>query len=359
MNQVTISEMESLPISANPQFGCSLDNRAYCVERLKDAELMLWYAAQNGLQVDETVIGHVIAAKHELENSAWTVEIETRFWSAFNHLAQLIQPVSVSSLKLANDRQTASLIGRHRILYYQIGSVLFLIIMLCFQAYWLMGTMLLQDIKVFDEKIDELMDTRKDIQQLLTADVSSFQQTTDNSTLNRINLELDDYFNRRQASYDMLQQWNSFAHLLPSEENWSSTTWKATTEIEMRFTLQIIQLYILPLLYGLLGAFAYVLRNLSAEIKNLTYVVESKINYRLRLQLGALAGLAIGWFIDASISIGSLSPLALAFLAGYSVEVLFSSMDKLIQHFASSEAGKKTAAVKIPPKSPEVGAAAG
>jgi hypothetical protein len=110
---------------------------------------------------------------------------------------------------------------------------------------------------------------------------------------------------------------------------------------EAKFILQGIQLYILPLLYGLLGAAAYVLRTLTTEIRNLTYEIESNIRYRLRIQLGAVSGLAIGWFSDAGLTFSastlSLSPLALAFLAGYSVEVLFSLMDRMIYTFSSSE----------------------
>jgi hypothetical protein len=114
---------------------------------------------------------------------------------------------------------------------------------------------------------------------------------------------------------------------------------------EAKFILQGIQLYILPLLYGLLGAAAYVLRTLTTEIRNLTYEIESNIGYRLRIQLGAVSGLAIGWFSDAGLTFSastlSLSPLALAFLAGYSVEVLFSLMDRMIYTFSSDESTTK------------------
>jgi len=54
------------------------------------------------------------------------------------------------------------------------------------------------------------------------------------------------------------------------------------------------------------------------------------------MQLGALGGLAIGWFYKPEAgNIGSsLSPFALAFLAGYSVEVLFFAMDKFVFAFS-------------------------
>ncbi|NJO88887.1 MAG: hypothetical protein HC831_07960 [Chloroflexia bacterium] len=108
--------------------------------------------------------------------------------------------------------------------------------------------------------------------------------------------------------------------------------------------ITILNQYLLPLLYGLLGGFAFVLRSLAEESKNMTYTATSKIKYGLRIQLGALAGLVIGflWGDFRGKSFGvveSLSPLAVAFLAGYSVDFLFRMLDSLI-----ANTGKKTEA---------------
>jgi hypothetical protein len=112
----------------------------------------------------------------------------------------------------------------------------------------------------------------------------------------------------------------------------------------VQLILQPIQEYILPLLYGWIGALAYVLRSINREITHITYTHQSKEHYRLRAQLGALSGLAVGWFLsvdpenytnNSSFSFGNLSPLALSFLAGYSVELLFSAMDKIVEAFSA------------------------
>jgi nucleoid-associated protein YgaU len=98
------------------------------------------------------------------------------------------------------------------------------------------------------------------------------------------------------------------------------------------FILNSLQTYFLPLLYGLLGACTYVLRQLSVEVHQLTYSRVSEIRYGLRLALGALGGMAISWFVkpDDATGLASLSPMALAFLTGYNVELLFAIMDKII-----------------------------
>ena len=52
-------------------------------------------------------------------------------------------------------------------------------------------------------------------------------------------------------------------------------------------------LYLLPLLYGLLGAFTFGLRSLSIETQRLTYSRASNTKYRLRIYMGALDGLVV------------------------------------------------------------------
>lgn len=106
-----------------------------------------------------------------------------------------------------------------------------------------------------------------------------------------------------------------------------------------RLKLEILSTYLLPLLYGLLGACAYVLRSVTAEVRAELFSRTSDVSYRLRLMLGLVAGLSIGWFLhptekDAGL-LASLSPLALAFVAGYSVELLFAALDRIVNAFSS------------------------
>ncbi|MDQ1277058.1 MAG: hypothetical protein QG555_97 [Thermodesulfobacteriota bacterium] len=104
------------------------------------------------------------------------------------------------------------------------------------------------------------------------------------------------------------------------------------------FILTGLQGYLLPLLTGLLGAWTYTLRSLSSEIRNLTYTGKSRIRYHVRAVLGMLCGLAITWFVQPGAAIlKSLSSFALAFLAGYSVEILFAVMDRFVGAFSGKE----------------------
>jgi hypothetical protein len=137
------------------------------------------------------------------------------------------------------------------------------------------------------------------------------------------------------------QKKRKFAHAFDKERNKLFLT-----AISADFVIRSLQVYVLPLLYGLLGAIIYTLRNLAFEIKNLTYTHHSETKYRLRITMGLLGGMAIGWFLkpdELSLS-GSLSPMALSFLVGYNVEVFFALMDKFI------DAISKFSPVKPEPK---------
>ena len=102
--------------------------------------------------------------------------------------------------------------------------------------------------------------------------------------------------------------------------------------------LDVLQRYILPLIYGLLGSCVWILRTLTTAIRERTFTEASNIEFRIRLSLGMLGGMVFAWFITPDIADGlfkSLSPFALAFLAGYSVDLLFAVMDRFLAAFTS------------------------
>lgn len=105
------------------------------------------------------------------------------------------------------------------------------------------------------------------------------------------------------------------------------------------FVLEVLQSYIFPLLWGFFGAAIYVLRSVTDEIENVTYTIGSDIKYELRLALGALGGLGIGWFLtpEKLSGIQAVTPLALSFIVGYNIELLFSIMDGIIESISKEK----------------------
>jgi hypothetical protein len=91
---------------------------------------------------------------------------------------------------------------------------------------------------------------------------------------------------------------------------------------------------VLPVLYALLGAGAYMLRRLESQLRTRTFVNES---LSPRFITAAIAGAVVGLFnFGQGVSV---SPLALGFLAGYAVDVFFTFLESMIQTLSKARKG--------------------
>jgi hypothetical protein len=90
---------------------------------------------------------------------------------------------------------------------------------------------------------------------------------------------------------------------------------------------------LLPVLYALLGACAYLLRSFEEELRTLTFTPSSRANWA-RFLVAGIGGAVVGLFGNFTITQGaSISPLAIAFLVGYAVDVFFSFLEGLLRSF--------------------------
>jgi hypothetical protein len=93
---------------------------------------------------------------------------------------------------------------------------------------------------------------------------------------------------------------------------------------------------ILPVLYALLGACAYLLRVFSEQVANQTF--RPTYAASARFVIAAIGGAIVGLFNNLSIGQGaSLSPLAVAFLVGYAADIFFSFLEGSLQNFKKAK----------------------
>jgi len=105
----------------------------------------------------------------------------------------------------------------------------------------------------------------------------------------------------------------------------------------IRDNVALLNVWILPFLSGLLGATVFLLRDalnpLTANFGLARAVV--------RLSLGGVAGITIGWLWvpngTAGAGLGSSIPMALAFVTGFSIDILFSALDRLKATFNTAQ----------------------
>lgn len=300
---------------------------------INDAQLALSYAASKGVALNKDVIVIIVECKNEfISNQRIDNEREQKFWDAYSQLMLSIRPATIESIKYKVNGQK-NITGSINI--YRYLALATLIVMVTVQIYWVVGSGLISDYRKIPTEIDGLQSSIDD-----RSDILGSKSAEDNDILTMeskiINLRTQLITNSKSVGV-----WNVIwkAPLTLNDKLPPNIDTEDIVISEYRsaiFVLQAIETYILPLLYGLLGAFAYVLRNIAIDTKEGYYTKQSNLNYVLRLHLGALAGLAIGWFIGPSTAsneqdlVRGLSPLALAFLGGYSVEILFSLMDRII-----------------------------
>jgi hypothetical protein len=94
---------------------------------------------------------------------------------------------------------------------------------------------------------------------------------------------------------------------------------------------------ILPLLYALLGAVAYLLRSYEQQAKNRTLIEGGRP--LPRLLIAGIGGLVVGQFNNDFTQGITVSPFALAFLVGYAVEIFFTFLEGLLLMFVKRESG--------------------
>jgi hypothetical protein len=121
-----------------------------------------------------------------------------------------------------------------------------------------------------------------------------------------------------------------------------------------RNKVQLLVSWLLPGLYGLLGACVFLMRKLlfvsgGRRGRGDTRIVDL-LSLVLRIALGGLAGIIIGWFWvptaltsnSSAIAVSSV-PFGMAFLAGFSIDSLFALLDRLNRTIGQDDAKDKDA----------------
>jgi hypothetical protein len=95
---------------------------------------------------------------------------------------------------------------------------------------------------------------------------------------------------------------------------------------------------LLPSMYALLGTCAYLLRTFEQQMATRTFAPSAATNLA-HFVIAAIGGAVVGLFNDFAIGQGaSIPPLAAAFLVGYGVDVFFAFLDSTLQAFTRRSA---------------------
>ena len=348
---------------------------------LEDAEVLVAYAVRNNIQGVQDAVEGITQARDLFSRGELKGDAQKKFYADFSKLAATVAPVTVASLKASLEqygpgRRTWFGFGRRVPCSYaqcaarshRAWAMLALVSLLVVQSYWLIGSNLLNALpKLTDAERNVIAayDAKKKLSGLGRYDPvvqnppkeAKLAPTKEEIAEEQAVMAAEDLYEDRQRISDMLIDWSRVLLLnrwLPSRDEIYEQAHrrgekpsfneldKVAPERVIALAsriLEVLQQYILPLLYGWLGAMAYVLRTIGQQARERLYNVENQTDFQLRVYLGIVAGLAIGWFFRSDKAegpaVGSISALALAFVAGYSVDLLFTAMDRIVNAFSS------------------------
>jgi len=340
-------------------------------DALKNAELVLFYCTEVGIDIDEKDVEIITDAKKTVFEDDWNRNIEIKFWISYRNLSKLIKPVTVDSLKASQETvikspnlfqrflgiKRSNTLAYKTVRFYTFFAVLTMVLMLLLHIYFSIGTIRLNRIQAANERSLALEDKLEEIELISDNTNLSAQQKRD-----RLLNDLYEVNTEKESNIKLLEQWVEFIdkffflnnEVITTQENQLTDDAAipappgipTSPEQALSINIEIIQqaqnyvlvigLYILPLFYGLLGALTFVLRDLSKQTIRMKYTKESNITHILRLILGTIAGLAVGVFWgdlkqqDSFIIIHSLGPLIVAYLSGLTVEYIFTAIEKWI-----------------------------
>jgi len=330
------------------------------VTNINNADLMLSYIINQGIDIPEKLVKSVVNCKYAYKKNRWTPDIEVEFNMAFKELTNLIKPVTVDSLASSMPselkdgisdrivkffgRNKRNALSKRSARGYTLGTVICMIVLLFVQIYFYLGSTRLTNIEECGTKIDEKQNR---LTELMIVQSSENENIAVNTEFERVQSDIMELDAKRKANIEMLEPWVHFVRFLTFNTTIRTDTiamssieaHDANTAIvqEAKSYDLILGIYVLPLLYGIIGGFTFVLRELTQEIKNLTFSTGSDVKYLLRILLGAIAGLSVGLFWgdieNTDYGIASLSPMLLAFLGGYLVEYLLLFLEKLATSF--------------------------
>lgn len=108
--------------------------------------------------------------------------------------------------------------------------------------------------------------------------------------------------------------------------------------VEVRIIAANLSAYLIAMVMGILGALTFILRTISVQLRDHTYVPVSASISIVRICLGAIAGVFGSLLVPVSdVGMKSLPPLFVPFIFGYGIEILFSLLDKVVRSFTQSD----------------------
>ena len=305
---------------------------------LQDAEYLLDYAAESGIPLDPATVATIIAAEasDKLSN-----EDAVKAIAAVTALSAQLQPVSAKTLRACKD-QAQLTVKTYRRIAIVLGLFLLVSSMFSFVTTRL-SAVLESDIVAANELAITLTSaamsaTTPEAKAALNADprnLTNLQQFfTAIRDLQRVSLQLNVFTlgeRRTPETMEVMFPIDLYREVISKLPVYQSIR-SFAKDVQERTALfyGALSNFLLPPLYAILGACAYLLRTFSEQVRTRTFSPSRTDS--ARFIIAAIGGSAVGLFNNFTMG-ESIPPLAIAFLVGYATDIFFSFLDRIQQSF--------------------------
>ncbi|WP_027154903.1 hypothetical protein [Mesorhizobium sp. WSM2561] len=324
--------MEDTPIvKTQPQ------TRAQFAHLRDDANILLAYAAEAGIEVGNDVAQPIIAATQKGDDF-WNGNEVGAFLSAITKLAAKLRPVTAGTLRACQEDASFAIRGYKRLVYTLAVFIVPISIITFISAG--ISNVIKANLEVANSAVVTLhakLSTTKpgeatngllDLQQFAVAAraVKSRSDQLNYTLLGTIkHKDLDDDFEVRPNIIDRFEPVKEEVSRLTSK--YQNVRFYANNVLDSASIVWgAVTASILPVLYALLGACAAVLRAFTQHYEARTF--SRSYATPARFIIAGIGGGIIGLFGNLDIGKGlTPSPLALAFLVGYAADIFFSLLE--------------------------------
>jgi len=336
-------------------------------EAIEEANILFTYIIKSGKEVEKEVITTLSYINHIQLIEEIDSVLEGEFWYAYSRLTHAALPATAESILLNSEtstRDSQEIIKKREIkntiiTRYSRWAAVVIFVVLFFQIYWVVTSAITtkfqetielkikteEKLTVLQLQFDRLLQEQQAIEEMNGTSVMKEMMT---AQIEGFTQKFKKFGDESKHIYQTYEEYLSIIQILRLSINFFSTDYSDVTRVTETLIIHyqtmintIVVSYLLPFLLGLLGAIVYILRLISNEIKNKTFLPENSQGYQLRIYLGTIAGITFSWLfgfllpVGENSQFGNASPLAVAFLVGYSVEILFYGLDKLTGNFKS------------------------
>jgi hypothetical protein len=345
----------TLEPEAPPQPGAS--RLKPLAEVVTDASALLYHAVANGKSVAAAVREPIITARAAVvAGEPVSPADESAFLEAYSRLAVLVAPVTAATLRATSRHQNprsplARLLRLRSASHAQIASFRFGLLALCLLLMIGAGEWTRTFVTTIIAGQDELAKVREEhrggtLQLRALEDQIKALETdpargggapaTVRASLIRQREELAARLDRLREQRLGLEErirhgYATLNRFVPFVD------WAELRNVILPIA-NIIGGFFLPVLYGALGTCAYILRTIYSQMCERSFDARQNGEFIVRIFLGMLSGITLQWIFvrDGSSVPGGITPAVLAFIGGYSVEVLFTAMDRLLTALTGS-----------------------